>query len=103
MDDLKPGIYPGVPFDEYLKWEAVSNTLLVKLRKQSPMPAKYFMDPPKPSTPAQTIGHDKQRAVSEEAQIGGIFPEDAEGIFVVLFSAAGIGLCCDVDSHRSGP
>ena len=24
----KPGIYPGIPFDEYLSWEAISNTSL---------------------------------------------------------------------------
>ncbi len=56
-DTPKPGIYPGVPFDDYLKWKAVSNTVLVTLRKRSPLHARYFMDRPFPSTPDQVIGH----------------------------------------------
>ena len=48
----KPGIYPGVPFDEYLEWEAVNNSLLWTIVKQSPAHAKAKIDcPPEPTPP----------------------------------------------------
>ncbi len=52
----KPGIYPGVPFEEYAKWQAVNISLLITLQDQSPFHAKYYQEHPAPETPALTIG-----------------------------------------------
>ena len=46
----KIGTYPNVPFEEYIKWEAASNTILGIIDNKSPAHAKSFMDnPPEPS------------------------------------------------------
>ena len=47
---LEPGIYPGVSFADYMKWDAVNNSLLKILAKKSPLHAKAFIErPPAPS------------------------------------------------------
>ncbi len=53
---VDPGIYPGVPFDEYLTWDAVSNTFLKTLMERSPKHAKYNQDHPKEQSKAFLIG-----------------------------------------------
>lgn len=53
----EPGIYPGVPFNEYLEWEAVNNSLLWIIEKQSPAHAKVYMECPPEPTPAFHFGH----------------------------------------------
>lgn len=50
------GIYTGVPFDEYMKWEGISNTILTVLREQSPLHAAYRMAAPEEATPALLQG-----------------------------------------------
>lgn len=37
----KPGIYHGVPFDEYRSWDAVNHHTLWRLREESPAHARY--------------------------------------------------------------
>lgn len=54
---LKPGIYPGVPFDEYQRWDAVNNSFLWELSTKSPAHAKHNKENPKPPTPALKYGH----------------------------------------------
>jgi exodeoxyribonuclease VIII len=50
MKAPEPGIYVGIPFDEYLQWDALNNTLLRIIEKQSPAHAKAHMEyPPEPS------------------------------------------------------
>jgi len=53
----KPGIYPGVPFDEYVKWEAVNNSFLWTMKTKSAAHARYYKDNPKLPTPALKYGH----------------------------------------------
>lgn len=43
----EPGIYHDIPFDEYLKIDAFSNTFLWTLREKSPFHAKYEQEHPK--------------------------------------------------------
>jgi len=52
----KPGIYPGVPFPEYQSWEAINNSVLRKISKQSAAHAKEYMDNPPPPTAAMSFG-----------------------------------------------
>ena len=39
----EPGIYPGVPMDEYLGWDCASNSRLRRLRR-SPAHLKAYLD-----------------------------------------------------------
>ena len=48
-----PGIYPGVDFDVYLSWQAVSNSSL-SLMEESPF--HYFTQAPKEETPLMRFG-----------------------------------------------
>jgi exodeoxyribonuclease VIII len=52
----EPGIYTGIPFDEYLQWDAVNNTMLRIIEKQSPAHAKAYKDNPPEPTPAFRFG-----------------------------------------------
>jgi hypothetical protein len=54
---LKPGIYPGIPFDEYCAWKAVNNTLLEIIAEYTPAHAKAYLDTPPKETDALRIGH----------------------------------------------
>lgn len=56
IETPEPGIYPGVPFDEYLKWEAVNHSFLHELDTKSPAHAKESRDSPKPPSEAFEIG-----------------------------------------------
>ncbi|MHC4621811.1 MAG: PD-(D/E)XK nuclease-like domain-containing protein [Planctomycetota bacterium] len=50
MEAPEPGIYPGIPFDEYREWDAVNNTMLGVLADKSPLHAKeYHENPPEPT------------------------------------------------------
>jgi len=53
---IKPGIYPGVPFDEYKNWDAVNNSLLSTLLSRSPAHAKEYKDNPPEKTEAFYFG-----------------------------------------------
>jgi exodeoxyribonuclease VIII len=57
MKAPEPGIYTGIPFDEYLTWEAVNNTLLRTIATQSPAHAKAYKDNPPDPTPAFIFGN----------------------------------------------
>lgn len=52
----KPGIYTGVPFTEYLEWEAVNNSILWTLKTRSPLHAKTLMENPPQPTEAFKVG-----------------------------------------------
>ena len=47
--EIQPGMYPGVPFKEYLQWPALSQSRLKGFEK-SPMHGKYAMDHPQEAT-----------------------------------------------------
>lgn len=50
MITIEPGIYPGVPYDQYEQWDAINNSMLWTLNEQSPLHAKVYRDnPPKPT------------------------------------------------------
>jgi exodeoxyribonuclease VIII len=53
----KPGIYPGVPFDQYQQWEAVNNSFLSVLLNKSPAHARVYQQQPPETTDALRIGH----------------------------------------------
>jgi len=53
----KPGIYPGVPFDEYCEWDCVNNSFLWKMKTKSAAHAMYHKENPTPPTPALRYGH----------------------------------------------
>jgi exodeoxyribonuclease VIII len=53
---VEPGIYPGVPFDEYAKWDAVNNSLLNLIISHSPAHAKEYRDNPPPKSDAFQYG-----------------------------------------------
>ena len=55
-DCPEPGIYPGVPFDEYFAWESVNNSILSIIDNQSPMHAKEYAENPPPKTAAFIFG-----------------------------------------------
>lgn len=50
------GIYSGVSYGEYEQWEAVRNSMLKIINKQSPAHAREYMDNPKPPTDALEFG-----------------------------------------------
>jgi hypothetical protein len=52
----EPGIYPGVPFSDYMQWDAVNNSLLSVLINKSPAHAKLYKEEP-PDTDALRFGH----------------------------------------------
>lgn len=43
----EPGIYPGVPFDEYVAWDAVNNSFLWTMKTKNAAYAKYEQEHPK--------------------------------------------------------
>lgn len=50
------GIYSGTSYEEYEQWEAVRNSMLKVINKQSPAHAREYMDNPKPPTDALAFG-----------------------------------------------
>lgn len=64
----EPGVYPGTPFDEYLAWEAASNSVLGELLR-SPAHARVKMEPEEESdTPARVFGRAVHCAILEPAR-----------------------------------
>lgn len=53
---MKPGIYEGVPFDEYQQWDAINNSTLKVLNTKSALHCKYYMDNGAPDTDAMSLG-----------------------------------------------
>lgn len=52
----EPGIYHNIPFEEYIRWEAASNTILGIIENQSPAHAQAFMATPPKSSEALDFG-----------------------------------------------
>lgn len=59
-----PGIYPGVPMEQYHAWDAVSNSRLSKLRR-SPAHLKAYLEEPPPDTIALVLGKAAHMAILE--------------------------------------
>lgn len=55
-DTIEPGLYPGIPSDEYHRMPGVSQSMLKVLRDQSPAHLRWQMEHPQPSSPAQVLG-----------------------------------------------
>ena len=56
MNAPEPGIYPGIPFEQYMQWDAVNNSLLSVLINKSPAHAKLYTQEPL-DTEALRFGH----------------------------------------------
>ena len=63
------GIFPGVPFEEYAKIDALNGSSLVNLRR-SPMYYRWNLDNPQPPTPAMILGTATHRLILEPDKIG---------------------------------
>lgn len=53
---LEPGVYPGIPEDEYFSWKAVSNSKLSPMAGKTPLHCKYAMDHPSEPKEAMILG-----------------------------------------------
>lgn len=53
---MNPGIYYNIPFNEYVKIEAMNNTVLKIFSEKTPMHAKYYMDNGREETAALAFG-----------------------------------------------
>ena len=51
-----PGVHGYVPFDEYVRWDAMSQSRCKTLDDYSALELRWQMDHPKPSTDAQKFG-----------------------------------------------
>lgn len=74
------GIFPGVPFDEYQKIEALNGSSLVHMRR-SPMYYRFMCDNPQPPTKAMILGTATHRLILEPHRVGdfavwGTLPEE---------------------------
>jgi hypothetical protein len=63
------GIFPGVPFDEYAKIDALNGSSLVHM-KRSPMYYRWCVDNPQPSSPAQILGTATHQMILEPEKVG---------------------------------
>jgi len=61
----RPGIYYGVPFEEYRAIDAVNHSLLRTLETKSPKHALHERDNPRDDTPALLLGHAAHALVLE--------------------------------------
>lgn len=66
----KPGVYPGVPFEEYLRWDAVSQSQLKELAR-SPAHLRAYLTEPDEDTDALRIGRALHCAVLEPEEFTG--------------------------------
>lgn len=64
-----PRVEFGLPFEEYLEWEGVSQSAL-KLMDKSAAHVRHFLDTPNEPTAAQALGQAVHTAVLEPAQWG---------------------------------
>ena len=77
---LTPGIYPGMPSEDYFKVDAVNNSLLWRLKEQSPKHVRHMLDnPPKP-TDALRIGKAFHTRILEPEKF------DAENMVIPSFA-----------------
>ncbi len=55
MAEMKPGVFQGIPFDEYASWPAANHSVLAHFRK-TPAHARYAMEHP-PESKAMALGY----------------------------------------------
>jgi len=65
----EPGVYPGVPAEEYHAWDAASNSRLGKILR-SPAHLKAYLDDPPADTASQILGRAAHSAVLEPDKFG---------------------------------
>lgn len=63
------GIFPGVPFEEYSRIDAINGSSIVHMRK-SPMYYRFMLDNPQPPTPAMILGTATHRMILEPERAG---------------------------------
>ena len=74
------GIFPGVPFDEYAKIDALNGSSLVNMRR-SPLYYRWCLDNPQPPTGAMILGTATHQLILEPERVGdfavwGTLPEE---------------------------
>jgi len=62
----EPGLYPGVPFHDYIRWDAASNSQLSHLLR-SPAHLRAYLDGPSPDKGARRLGRAFHFATLEPA------------------------------------
>lgn len=62
---MEHGIYHNIPFEEYKKWGAINNTILVKILKESPAHAKQYIDNPTEQSKAFLLGGAAHKLILE--------------------------------------
>lgn len=77
-----PGVYPGVPFEDYLRWDAVSQSQLKELAR-SPAHLRAYLAQPDEDTDALRIGRAVHCAVLEPGEFAspkrfGILPDGTD-------------------------
>ena len=78
--ELKSGIYPNVPMDEYAQWPAVNAHRLWTLRTRSPLHSQWEWEHPQEPTPSMGLGILLHTALLEPARWANevvMLPEDA--------------------------
>ena len=63
------GIFPGVPFEEYQKIDAINGSSLVHMRR-SPMYYRHMMDHPQAPSAAMILGTATHRMILEPERVG---------------------------------
>lgn len=71
--ERKPGLYAGVPADEYRAWPYAAQSTLKILRDQSPAHAYEAMTNPAPPTPALRLGTAVHTAVLQPELFGDLY------------------------------
>jgi len=84
----EPGLYPGIPFDDYLSWDAASNSRLGKLLR-SPAHLKAYLDEMEgdesDDSTSKRVGRGTHAAVLEPEIFGEVYVE-AEDCEIALKS-----------------
>jgi len=63
--NLESGIYYNIPFTEYQGWDAINNSTLVKILKESPAHAKEYKDNPPEQSKAFFLGSAAHKLILE--------------------------------------
>ena len=64
----KPGIYPGVSFEEYKSWDAINNSLLEIILELTPAHARDYLDNPPDLTDAFRVGQAQHTLILEPGE-----------------------------------
>lgn len=78
MSTPAPGVYPDTPMDDYLGWDAASNSRLSRLMR-SPAHLRAYLDEPGAATPALRLGRAAHSAVLEPDLFTGQYVRGIEG------------------------